>query len=72
MLREELDKALLKATGRSVIRVRVECGSSAAAWLYKETAVTEVQADPKNPQYLLMDVVATQLQMNKFRKFLKQ
>ncbi|XP_048511989.1 putative GTP-binding protein 6 isoform X2 [Athalia rosae] len=50
ILREQIDKELLKATGRSVIRMRVQAGSQAAAWLYKETAVTNVEADPKNAQ----------------------
>ena len=72
MLRVEIQKELLKATGRSAIKIRVQSGSSAAAWLYKETAVMNADADPKNSQYLLMDVVATERQLHLFRKFLKQ
>ncbi|XP_015599505.1 putative GTP-binding protein 6 [Cephus cinctus] len=72
LLRLRIQKKLLAATGRLSIRIRVESGSRAAAWLYKETAVTNAEPDPKNLQYLYLDVIATETQLYKFRHFLKQ
>ncbi|XP_046483200.1 putative GTP-binding protein 6 [Neodiprion pinetum] len=71
-LRDELDKSILGATGRTIVRIRVQSGSRASAWLYKETTVTNVEADPENAQYLFMDVITTELQLKMFRVFLKK
>lgn len=72
MLRAEIEKKVLAATGRNSMKIRVRSGSTAAAWLYKETAVTNVEVDPKDWQYLLMDVITTERHIQQFRKFLQQ
>lgn len=52
--------------------MRVESGSEAAAWLYKEATVVNANADPKDPQFLLLDVIVTENTLHRFRRFLKQ
>jgi len=42
-------------------------------WLYKNAAVTEATADPKDSQYLLMKVVISEAQLSIFRhNFIKR
>ena len=62
----------MRSTGQMHIRMRVASGSEAAAWLYKELTVTNAEPDPENPQYMYMDVFATELQIHKFRRFLRK
>jgi len=40
------------------------CSSS---WLYKNAAVTEVTTDSEDSQYLLMKVVISEAQLNRFQ-----
>lgn len=70
LLRQQIEEEILKATNRRAIKIRVRSGSTASAWLYKETTVTSAEADPNNLQYLLLSVIATDLQMHRFRQFL--
>lgn len=72
LLRRKIEKQLLAVTGRSVLKVRVEAGSRASAWLYKETTVTNAEADPDNQQFMLLDVITTEGQIHRFRRFLKE
>ncbi|KAF7989683.1 hypothetical protein HCN44_008357 [Aphidius gifuensis] len=71
LLRNEIQKKLLSVTGRQSVTIRVKSGSSIASWLYKETTVVNAEPDEKDLQYILMSVIATEHQMHKFRKFLK-
>ncbi|XP_063995298.1 putative GTP-binding protein 6 [Diachasmimorpha longicaudata] len=71
LLRQQIERELLSATARTSMVIRVKSGSSTAAWLYKEITVTNAEADPENPEYILLNVVATQFQLHRFRKFLK-
>ncbi|XP_015111292.1 putative GTP-binding protein 6 [Diachasma alloeum] len=71
LLRQQIERELLSATARTSMVIRVKSGSSSAAWLYKEITVTNAEADPENPEYILLRVVATELQLHRFRKFLK-
>ncbi|EGI61401.1 PREDICTED: putative GTP-binding protein 6 [Acromyrmex echinatior] len=72
LLRLKIQEVLLASTGLLSIRVRVKVGSSAASWLYKMTTVTNAESDPNDTQYLIMEVIATAVDIQKFRKFLKQ
>lgn len=72
LLRLKIEEVLLAATGLLRTRIRVESGSSAASWLYKMTTVTNAQPDPNNAQYLILDVLATSVDIQKFKKFLRQ
>ncbi|EZA54402.1 hypothetical protein DMN91_001711 [Ooceraea biroi] len=72
LLRLKIEKILLAVTGLLRTRVRVESGSSAASWLYKMTTVINAQPDPDNPQYMIFEVLATSLDIQKFKQFLRQ
>ncbi|EFN64993.1 Putative GTP-binding protein 6 [Camponotus floridanus] len=72
LLRQKIEKVLLVTTGLLRTRIRVESGSPAASWLYKMTTVMNAQSDPNDAQYLIMDVLATSIDIQKFKKFLRQ
>lgn len=72
MLRLEIEKVLLGTVGLSRTRVRVESGSPAASWLYKMTTVVNAQPDPNDVQYLILEVLATPLDIHRFKQFLRQ
>jgi len=72
LLRLKIQEILLASTGLLSIRVRVKAGSSAASWLYKMTTVTNTESDPNDVQYLIMEVIATAVDIQKFKKFLKE
>ncbi|XP_043283381.1 putative GTP-binding protein 6 [Venturia canescens] len=72
LLRIEIERELLAVTGRNCMTIRVKSGSSEYAWLYKETVVKSIEADPNDPEYMLMEVIATPHHLHKFRQFLKQ
>lgn len=72
MLRLKIQEVLLKARGLLRARIRVESGSLAASWLYKQTTVTKAEPDSNDVQYLILDVLTTALDMQKFKQFLRQ
>ncbi|KAJ8668995.1 hypothetical protein QAD02_000254 [Eretmocerus hayati] len=71
ILRHSIQKIILNETGRSIMTIRVTSGSEEMAWLYKEASVINAEADPENPQYLLLEVVTTENILHRFRHFLK-
>lgn len=71
-MRREIEQKILEATNRRAIKIRVRSGSTAASWLYKETTVKFAEADPNNPQYSLLSIIATDLQILRFRQFLSE
>lgn len=72
LLRMKIQEVLLVTTGLLSIRARVKSGSAAASWLYKMTTVTNAESDPNDAQYLILTVLATSVDIQKFRNFLKQ
>lgn len=72
MLRLKLQEVLLDVTGLLKIRARVKSGSAAASWLYKMTTVTNAESDPDDAQYLYLEVLATAVDIQKFKNFLKE
>ncbi|KAK0082993.1 hypothetical protein PV325_009537 [Microctonus aethiopoides] len=72
LLRREIERKILEATNRRAVKIRVRSGSTAASWLYKETTVKFAEADPNNPQYSLLSIIATDLQLLRFRQFLSE
>lgn len=71
-LKLKLEEEILKATGRSVKRIRVKSGSLASTWLHKWTTVINLEPDTDDPEYMFFDVLTTDLTMNEFKRFLKQ
>ncbi|XP_011500204.1 PREDICTED: putative GTP-binding protein 6 [Ceratosolen solmsi marchali] len=70
-LRYSIQDLVLKETGRSITKMRVESGSEPYLWIYKETTVLNVEVDPENSQFLFLDVVTSQDFFHRFRYFLK-
>ncbi|XP_059489406.1 putative GTP-binding protein 6 [Neocloeon triangulifer] len=64
-----IESVVLKTTGRKMMIIRVPSGGPESQWLYKETAVCEAEADPKDPQYLLLKVVISDVEMGKFKSY---
>lgn len=62
-----VEKAVLEATQRIKIVVRVRMGSPESSWLYKNCAVTDTEADPKSSEHLLMHVVISEVTLQQFR-----
>lgn len=65
----EVEKRILEATQRQQMIIRVPMGGSEASWLYKNCAVTETSADPKNPQNLQLNVVISEAKLQQFRHY---
>ncbi|XP_318421.5 putative GTP-binding protein 6 [Anopheles gambiae] len=63
----EVERRVLRATGRQRMVIRVPMGGQELAWLYKNAAVTESAADPNNAERLLVSVVITEAKLQQFR-----
>uniref|UniRef100_A0A182QYV9 Hflx-type G domain-containing protein n=1 Tax=Anopheles farauti TaxID=69004 RepID=A0A182QYV9_9DIPT len=63
----ELERRVLRVTGRQRIVIRVPMGGPEMAWLYKNSAVTQTAADPNNAERLLVSVVITEAKLQQFR-----
>ncbi|XP_011197058.2 putative GTP-binding protein 6 [Zeugodacus cucurbitae] len=64
----EIERQILTVTGRRTITMRVRNGGPEVAWLYKNTAVTNVRADEASAEHLLITVVIDELKMQQFKK----
>lgn len=71
-LRMQIQNAILAVTNQSYTCIRVDAGGPAATWLYKETTVMNVEADPNNPQYQLFHILSNPLVIMKFKNFCKK
>lgn len=72
VLRQKIERAVLRATGRTAMAVRVPSGGEESRWLYRETTVVGVNADPKDEQYVYVHVVISDKQLGQFkRRFLR-
>lgn len=67
-LLEDIERQVLAVTDRRKLQMRVPNGGPEMAWLYKNAAVVSTVADEKNPQRLLMQVVISQLTLDKFKR----
>ncbi|XP_055633715.1 putative GTP-binding protein 6 [Toxorhynchites rutilus septentrionalis] len=63
----EIERKILKNTGRQKIVVRVPMGSQEVAWLYKNAAVTGTTADPQNNQQMLVNAIITDAKLQQFK-----
>lgn len=66
-LLDEVEQKILLATQRQKMTIRVPMGGPEASWLYKNAAVTDTQADPKNSQNLQLNVVISDATLQQFR-----
>nr|ANO53997.1 gtbp6 [Eyprepocnemis plorans] len=67
-LREKIEAAVLRATGRTSMAIRVPSGGEECRWLYREAAVTGVSADPRDGQYVYVRVVISDKQLGQFKR----
>lgn len=66
-LKLEIEKSILKATGRFMIKIRVRNGGLELSWLYKEATVVNIEVDENNNQFVFVDVLITQTNLSKFK-----
>lgn len=66
-LLQTLENAVLETTHRRKMTIKVRSGGEEAAWLYKNTAVTDTEADPKSPEHILMHVVISEPTLQQFK-----
>lgn len=72
-LMQAIERNILKVTERKKIIIRVPMGGQELPWLYKNTAVTHTEGDPKSSEYLLVHAVITDLALLQFKQtFLKR
>lgn len=63
----ELEAKILNATERVKMTIRVPMGGEEMQWLYKNTAVTDSEADPNNNEKLLLNVVISKTTLEMFK-----
>uniref|UniRef100_A0A1A9WFM7 Hflx-type G domain-containing protein n=1 Tax=Glossina brevipalpis TaxID=37001 RepID=A0A1A9WFM7_9MUSC len=63
-----IEKNILEATTRKKITFRVRNGGSEMSWLYKQAAVVNMQADQNEPEFMLMDVIITDIGFEQFKR----
>ncbi|XP_058057672.1 putative GTP-binding protein 6 [Anopheles bellator] len=63
----EVERRVLRVTGRQRLVIRVPMGGQEVAWLYKNAAVTETAADSENAERMLVSVVITEAKLQQFR-----
>lgn len=66
-LLKTLENAILTTTKRQKMIIKVRCGGEEFAWLYKNTTVTDSEADPKSSEHILMHVVISQQTLQQFK-----
>lgn len=66
-LKDKIEEKLLQVTRRMKIDMRVPMGGPESSWLHKHVAVTHTYADPNDSQYLIMNVIITELQFTRFK-----
>jgi GTP-binding protein HflX len=72
VLLEKVEARLLELTDRKKMIVKVPMGGEEMQWLYKNSAVTDSEADPENSQQMLLHVVIANSKLQQFRHhFLK-
>lgn len=63
----ELEEKILKATERLKMTIRVPMGGEEMQWLYKNTAITNSEADPNDNQKILLHVVISEAVLEQFK-----
>lgn len=72
-LLEKVEKRLLELTGRQKFIIKVPMGGEEVKWLYKNSAVTDSEADPEDSQKIVMHVVISHAKFQQFKHhFLNQ
>lgn len=67
-LLQAIEASILEVTGRRKLTIRVQQGSPEMAWLYKNSAVSNLMPDPKSAQYLLMEIIISEYVFQLFKR----
>ncbi|XP_075145382.1 putative GTP-binding protein 6 [Haematobia irritans] len=67
-LLKEIEHRILETTQRKKLTVRVPNGGPEMAWLYKNTAVVNIRANPDDSQNLLIDIIVKESVLQQFKK----
>lgn len=65
----KLEQLLLETTNRLKMTIRVPMGGEEMKWLYKNAAVTDSEADPKDNQKCLLHVVISKTILDQFKHY---
>ncbi|KAG8181563.1 hypothetical protein JTE90_017313 [Oedothorax gibbosus] len=66
-LLEVVEQKVFENTGHSVVLLRIPNGGQEYRWLLKEAALRDAMADPKDENYLIVEVVITSPDLEKFK-----
>ncbi|XP_017788359.1 PREDICTED: putative GTP-binding protein 6, partial [Habropoda laboriosa] len=69
LLRSKMQEQIIDASDLLKKRIRVQTGSAIASWLYNQATVLSAEPDPKDSQYLIMDVLMSTEAFYKFKRF---
>ncbi|KAL1139089.1 hypothetical protein AAG570_009150 [Ranatra chinensis] len=66
-LKAEIEKAVLKVTGISEIKIRIRNGGDEYRWLYKNSSVLEVDVDLKDCSFAYLTVLISKSKLGQFK-----
>jgi 50S ribosomal subunit-associated GTPase HflX len=64
-----VEEKILQLTNRLNIVIKVPMGGEEMQWLYKNAAVTESAADPKDSQRILLNCIISDASLNQFKHY---
>lgn len=64
-----IEEKIMENTGRFITTFRVPNGGIEYRWLYKEAGLIKCEADPKDYNFLLMNVILTKTVFHKFKHY---
>uniref|UniRef100_A0A1B0C4K9 Hflx-type G domain-containing protein n=1 Tax=Glossina palpalis gambiensis TaxID=67801 RepID=A0A1B0C4K9_9MUSC len=64
-----IEKNILEVTARRQIIIKVRNGGPEMAWLYKNATVVSTQADQNEPEFMLIDVIITEISFAQFKRY---
>ncbi|NXE54801.1 GTPB6 protein, partial [Casuarius casuarius] len=67
-LKEEIEKRILKATGKKILTVKINLEGPQLSWLYKQATVQEVEVTPEDGT-ASVKVIISNSAYGKYRKF---
>ncbi|CAH0562711.1 unnamed protein product [Brassicogethes aeneus] len=68
-LRMKLEEAILKATSRQKITIKVPNGGDELRWLYKNSTILSEEADSQNSQLMGCKIIITSTNLQKFKHY---
>ncbi|KAB0801298.1 hypothetical protein PPYR_05652 [Photinus pyralis] len=69
VLQQEIENAVLKATDRKIVVMKVPSGGDEMRWLYKNAVVLDVSADQHNSDFQQMKIIVTKVKLDQFKSY---